>query len=58
MADDKVKGAATPRVKRSEDQVIEGRTWQLLNPEGARMFRSGRMRSSYLGQERAEIQNE
>ena len=43
-------------MKRSEDQVAEGRESQLLNPGGVWRFRSGAMRVSFLGQHRADIQ--
>ena len=53
VADDKVYGAGTPRVKRSEDPVIKGRKSQLLIPDGLRMFRLGTTRLSHPGQHRA-----
>ena len=56
LTGDKVKGAATPRVKGSKDQVVNGRDSPLLDPEGARIFRSGTMHLTYLGQDRGDIQ--
>ena len=36
--DDNIKEAAPPRVKRFDDQAVEGRKSSLLNPEDVRMF--------------------
>ena len=56
LTDDKVKGAATPRVKRSEDHVVDGPESPLLQMEGATIFWPWTVRLFYLGQDRADIQ--
>ena len=50
------KGVDTPRVKRSESEVFEGRESPELDRQGVRLFRSGSMRLSYLGQDRSDVQ--
>ena len=52
LTDGRVKETATPREKRSGDQVIK-----VEKPKGVRIVRSGTMRLSYLGQDRADIQD-
>ena len=46
----------TPRVKKSESQVFAGLESPPLDREGVRFFRSGAMRISFLGQDRADVQ--
>ena len=50
------KGLDTPRVKKSESQVFAGLESPLLDREGVSLYRSGTMRISYLGQDRADVE--
>ena len=49
LTDGKAKEAATPRMTRTEDEVVQGRESPMLKPEGLRMFRSRTMPLSYWG---------
>ena len=57
LDDSRSKGVDTPRVKKSESQVFAGLESPPLDREGVRLYRSGAMRISYLGQDRADVQN-
>ena len=56
LEDFRSKGVDTPRVKKSESQVFAGLESPHLDREGVRFYRSGAMRISYLGQDRADVQ--
>ena len=56
LDDSRSKGVDTPRVKKSESQVFAGLESPPLDREGVRLYRSGAMRISYLGQDRADVQ--
>ena len=56
LDDSRSKGVDTPRVKKSESQVFAGLESLPLDREGVRLYRSGTMRISYLGQDRADVQ--
>ena len=56
LDDSRSKGVDTPRVKKSEYQVFAGLESPPLDREGVRLYRSGAMRISYLGQDRADVQ--
>ena len=56
LDDSRSKGLDTPRVKKSESQVFAGLESPLLDREGVRLYRSGAVRISYLGQDRADVQ--
>ena len=56
LNDSRSKGVDTPRVKKSESQVFAGLESSPLDREGVRLYRSGVMRISYLGQDRADVQ--
>ena len=56
LDDSRSKGVDTPRVKKSESQVFAGLESLPLDREGVRLYRSGVMRISYLGQDRADVQ--
>ena len=43
-------------MKKSESQVFAGLELPPLDREGVRLYRSGTMRISYLGQDRADVQ--
>ena len=54
LDDCRSKGVDTPRVKKSESQAFAGLESPPLDREGVRLYRSGAMRISYLGQDRAD----
>ena len=54
--DSRSNGVDTPRVKKSESHVFAGLESPPLDREGVRLYRSGAMRISYLGQDRADVQ--
>ena len=56
LDDSRSKGVDTPRVKKSESQVFAGLESSPLDREGVRLYRSGVVRISYLGQDRADVQ--
>ena len=56
LDDSRSKGVDTPRVKKSESQVFAGLESPPLDREGVRLYRSGAVRISYLGQDRADVQ--
>ena len=57
LDDSRSKGVDTPRVKKSESQVFAGLKESLpLDREGVRLYRSGAMRISHLGQDRWDVQ--
>ena len=56
LDDSRSKGVDTPRVKKSESQVFAGLESPPLDREGVRLYRSGAMRISYLGQDREDVQ--
>ena len=56
LDDSRSKGVDTPRVKKSESQVFAGLESPPLDREGVRLCRFGTMRISYLGQDRADVQ--
>ena len=53
LDDSRSKGVDTPRVKKSESQVFAGLESPPLDREGVRLYRSGALRISYLGQDRS-----
>ena len=56
LDDSRSKGVDTLRVKKSESQVFAGLESPPLDPEGVRLYLSGVMRISYLGQDRVDVQ--
>jgi len=56
LRESRSKGVDTPRVKRSEAEVFQGLETKELDRSGQRLFRSGVMRLSYLGQDRGDVQ--
>ena len=54
--DSRSNGVDTPRVKKSESHMFAGLESPPLDREGVRLYRSGAMRISYLGQDRADVQ--
>ena len=56
LDDSRSKGVHTPRVKKSESQVFAGLESPPLDREDVRLYLSGVMRISHLGQDRADVQ--
>ena len=55
LTDDSLKDTASPRVKRTEAQMIEDRESSLSNPEDVRDFKLEVIRLSYLDHDRADM---
>ena len=56
LEESKCKGVDTPRTKRSETEVFQGLETPALDRQGQKLYRSGVMRLSYLGQDRSDVQ--